>query len=353
MLQAGRPDGDTFTMSTPLTIAWMTSRKDACWEWFCDSLHRECSGIYDELRVICVDYWANPFGGTPENHEDRRAYFLNGLRSPGELSKWVSPKPTPWQGKLRQTKEDWFAAASARNTAIALCDTEWIAFVDDLSVFMPGWLTEAIAATQFSRAVTCGSYRKVKDMFVINGEVTEWKPNLNENGTDVGLDNRRKSFGEGREKADWVGSGSYLFGCSVVAPVEAFLDVNGWDERCDGLGFEDACTGVNLQRRGWKFRYAPGLLTYESEEKHHTEGQFKRSDYHFGPDKQPVEGGNGRDDKSHAILKLCQTGNGISPITFGNGNLRFLKGQIAAGAGFPAPPKDVREWYTSRLLREL
>lgn len=328
-------------MKDTLTIAWMTSRKDAQWEWFSDSLHNQCGGMYDNLRVIAVDYWANPFGGTPENHEDRRAYILNGLRAPGELFKWVCPKPTAWQGKFRQTKEDWFAAANARNTAIALCETEWIAFVDDLSVLMPGWLTEALAAMQYSKAVTCGSYRKIKDMMVINGEVMDgWKPHTNEAGTDLGIDSRLKHFG--RQNTDWVASGSYLFGCSVVAPVEAFLSVNGWDERCDGLGFEDACTGVNLQRKGWKFRYAPKLLTFESEERHHTEGQFKRSDYGISPK-----------DKSHEILRMCQTGDGWSNSqTFGSGDLRFLRSQCAV-RGFPAPPKDMREWYTSKLLCEL
>jgi hypothetical protein len=340
-------------MTNELTIAWMTSRKDACFEWFCDSLHRETGGSYDGINLIAVDYWANPWvsRGNPvagnlqlaQLHEDRRGYILNGLRLGGEQFKWSSPKPTAWQGPYRQTKEDWFAAASARNTAIALCKTDWICFADDLSVLMPGWLTEVFNAMRYQDSVTCGSYRKVRDLLVVNGEVMRFRENVNEHGVDVGIDSRRKHHpSDASGPASGGAMGNWLFGCSCVAPVEAFLQVNGWDERCDGMGAEDTNTGINLAKKGWKFRYAPRMMTYESEERHHVEGQFKRSDYGLSPN-----------DKSHAMLKMCMTGDGWSPVDFGSGDLRRMRDKVLGGGPFPVPIRDSREWYTSRLLSEL
>ena len=329
----------------------MTTRKDACFDWFHDSLHRECGGSYEGLRVLAIDYWANPGGNTsaeilarPQLHEDRRTYIMNSLRCPGELFQWASPKPNPWQGPYRQTQVDWFAAASARNTAIALCKTDWICFVDDLSVFQTGWLTEVFNAMRLDRTITCGAYRKVRDLVVVNGETISFKANLVDDGKggqiDAGIDSRLKHTKDG--VAQMVQGGNWMFGCSVVAPVEAFLEVNGWDERCDGMGAEDTNTGINLQKKGWKFRYAPRMMTYESEERHHVEGQFKRSDYGVSPN-----------DKSHAMLKLCQTGDGWSPVMFGASDLRKLRMRVQEGQPFPAPEKNLREWYTGTILSML
>lgn len=330
-------------MSNDLTIAWMTSRKDACWNWFCDSLNRETAGNYDGIHVMAIDYWANPHGGTRSMHEDRRGYILNALRCYGDQFQWASPKASPWQGPCRMTREDWFAAANARNTAVALCKTEWIAYVDDLSVLQPGWLTAVFNAMRSEKTVTCGAYRKVRDMTVVDGEVVKWNPHLVDNGhgvmVDAGLDTRLKHATGGRAVP---AEGNWMFGCSLVAPVEAFLSCNGWDERCDGMGSEDYCTGINLAKCGWKFRYDPNMMTFESEERHHVEGQFKRSDYGVSPN-----------DKSHAMLKLCQTGDGHSPVDFGGGDLRRLREKVANRQPFPPPPRDYREWFTGKRLDEL
>jgi hypothetical protein len=340
-------------MTNEITIAWMTSRRDACFDWFCDSLHRECGGQYDGLRVMAIDYWANPWierivplnaasynTELLQRHEDRRAYILNALRCPAELFQWSAPKPNAWQGPYRQTRADWFAAASARNTALALCKTDWIAYVDDLTCLAPGWLGEVFNGVRLERTITCGAYRKALEMVVVNGELIRADPNLGADGkTDVGLDNRVKHT---REGAPQPCQGNWMYGCSLLAPVEAFLECNGWDERCDGMGSEDYCTGINLGKKGWKFRYAPKMMTVESEERHHSEPSFRRSDYGVSPD-----------DKSHEMLRLSQSGNGWAPNDFGGQDLRKLRMRISEGQPFPVPPRDCREWYTKKLLSDL
>jgi hypothetical protein len=343
-------------MSNELTIAWMTSRKDACFDWFCDSLHRECAGEYSGIQVMAIDYWAAPWFDRStasliaqadvdslHAHEDRRSYIVNCLRAPMERFSWAAPKPCPWQGRYRQTREDWFAAANARNTALALCKTDWICYVDDLSCLVPGWLEAVYNSMRLDDTVTCGAYRKVRDLTVVNGEIVKFSPNLVDDGKggkcDAGLDNRMKNA---RNDDPIAAQGNWMFGCSVVAPVKAFLSVNGWDERCDGMGSEDYCTGIAMQKRGWKFRYVPKMLTYESEERHHTEPSFKRSDYGTSPD-----------DKSHAMLRLAQNGNGWIPNNFGIGDLARLRNRTAEGQPFPSPPRNAPEWYTGKLLCEL
>ena len=340
-------------MNQELSICWMTSRKDAMWPEFCDSLHRECGGMYDGLRVMAIDYWANPHVTAASDneraalltqmHEDRRSYILNGLRCPADIFQWAAPKPSPWQGPFRQTNEDWFAAANARNTALALCKTDWIAYVDDLSCLQPGWFAEAVNSMRLERTITCGAYRKVREMVVVNGELVGWKPNLVDDGKggqiDAGIDNRAKHAKDGVATPC---TGNWMFGCSLIAPVEAFLEVNGWDERCDGMGSEDYCTGLSLAKKGWKFRYAPRMMTYESEERHHIESSFKRSDYGVSPN-----------DKSHEMLKIAQTGNGWNPNDFGGQDLRKLRMRVCEGQAFPIPARNQREWYMKELLSSL
>jgi len=327
-----------------LTIAWMTARKDAKFDWFCDSLHAECGGSYFGLTVMAIDYWANPYGCTTSLHEDRRAYILQSLRCPGEQFKWSAPKPTPWQGPYRQGRKDWFAAANARNTAVCLCETEYICFVDDLTVLNPGWLAEALNAMRFEKTVTCGSYRKVRKLVVVNGEIMSWEPHLVDNGkgaqVDAGLDNRLSHIDP--KATEHSCQGQWLYGCSCIMPVEALLEVNGWDERCDGMGTEDYCTGINMQKKGWKFRFAPKMLTLESEEGHHTEGQMARADYGKSPN-----------DKSHAMLNLCLQGNGWSPVMFGNSDLRKLRTRVLEHQPFPTPPRNFLEWYNRKQIAEL
>ena len=120
-----------------LTIAYMTHRKEPLIGWFFDSLDNELGGQYEGVKVVVVDFYAQPCDGwTEEDVEKRKAKFV-------ELSKTdvlhVPPKPSVWQGPHRLTKVNYFAASSARNTAICLAEDGYVVFMDDLSVIMPGW----------------------------------------------------------------------------------------------------------------------------------------------------------------------------------------------------------------------
>jgi len=314
-----------------LTIAYFTSRKNPAIKWFFDSLNRETGGDYTKIRVVVVDFWAK----NRTECVDDIAHGSERIVAGGGACYCTPPKPTVWQGEHKLTKEDWFAASNARNTAVCLAPDGWIAFVDDVSVLLPGWLKqvrEAMAGDQ--KTVTLGAYRKVKDLVVENGNVVGFTDHPG------GHDNR---FGHGSDDQGVDCAGNWLYGCSLVAPVQAFLDINGWPEAwCDGLSFEDCICGIMLSKKGYSFRYVRSMMTYESEELHAQLPIMKRSDYGVSPN-----------DKSHAVLHAARSGNGWHPNYFGEEGISGLRARILAGEKFPIVQIPEHEFYTGTPLKDL
>lgn len=321
-------------MSEHLTVAYMTSRWDPKIHWFMQSLSHEMLRAaidYTMLSVVVVDFWhaERDLRRGPHAEMGERP---NVLWQVNEHWKHVAPKPNVWQGEHRRTKVDWFAAANARNTALCLAPDGWIAYVDDLSVLMPGWL-ERVREAMKSNTITFGAYKKVKNLVVEDGVATSYEE------FPGGIDSR---WGKGSDYGPVQAAGSWLFGCSLAGPVEAFLSVNGWNESCDGLGSEDYITGINLEKKGWRFAYDRRMLTLESEELHHVGPIMKRSDYGVSPN-----------DKSHAILNATLHGNGWAPNYFGEGGIRALRERVLAGEPFPVCRIPEHEWFSRTRLEDL
>ena len=336
-----------------LTIAYFTSRLEPRIDWFFDSLHRELAGDYTGIRIVVVDFWAQvmpaaiPRDGMPtlpwrednvrERRTEIRSAFYNGFGG-GEktFEFWhVPPKPTPWQGPFRRTKRDWFSAANTRNTAICLAPDGWIAFVDDLSVLTPGWMSRVRAAWEGSnREITLGAYRKVKNLSVTDGAITGF------DDFPEGWDGRWKQTGD---QDLFSAPGGWLFGCSLVAPVDAFLDINGYPEAwCDGLGFEDCIAGVLLEKKGYRFVYDRKMLTLEDEDLHYQLPKMVKSDYGVSPN-----------DKSHRVLGQALTSDGWHPNFFGDETLRGLRARVLAGEPFPVNQLPEHEFFTGTPLDQL
>ena len=136
--------------------------------------------------------------------------------------------------------------------------------------------------------------------------------------------------------------GNWLYGCSLAVPVEALLSINGFDETCDGMGFEDCLAGIMLAKKGYSFVYNRKMLTFESEELHHQFPVMKRTDYGVSPN-----------DKSHALLNLTLQGDGWAPNHFAEGGLSALRSTILAGGSFPIPQNPKREFFTGTPLSDL
>lgn len=312
-------------MSLPhLTVAYITSRREPMISWFLDSLDRErkTNPIPIRLRVVIVDFLAGTLRGS--------VFVLgSGVLTP--------PKPTVWQGPHRLTLVDYFAAANARNTAICHAQDGWIAFVDDLSVLMPGWLSAIHRAMEKNYCVF-GAYKKVKRLVVDNGKVVNYEE------TPGGVDTRWV-FGSDNDAIPITSFGTY--GCSMAMPVEALLKVNGFDERCDclGLGSEDDMLGLMLKKQGCELRYDRRMLTFESEERHHWETPMKRVIETGGltPDK----------DASWAILREVRDGPGRAPNEhFGPGGISALRQKVIAGEPFPPPTGPLKNWYSGKPTHE-
>lgn len=326
-----------------ITIAYMTNRKDCRFEWFCDSLHNECAGDYTGLRVVAVDFWAGDHQRqTLEGAELRKAEFLSKCRCLDFLH--VPPKPTVWQGKYRLTKRDYFAAANARNTAICLAPDGYLAYVDDISVLLPGWL-ERVRRAQAGGYVACGTYEKVKNMEVVNGVLKSAEH------TTHGLDHRlivaRKQFRRDPDLPDLVPcGGSWLFGCSLALPVQAALDVNGLCENCDSMGAEDYPFGYMLERAGYKLNLDTKMKTIESEELHFVEEPFLRID------KPSI---HGQRDASNAYLKMLLSGNGMkrAPNYFGEEGIAGLRQRVLNGEPFPIVQIPQHDWRDGQLISEM
>lgn len=301
-----------------LTVAYITARREPCLDWFLGSLRAQerVTGPVD--RVIIVDA------------RRREALWTSGYLS-------VPPKPTVWQGPHRRTRCDYFAAANARNTALCLAPDGWIAFVDDISVLMPGWLA-CVHEAMRKGYVVGGAYKKVRRLVVEDGSVVSCEE------CPEGLDTR---WNIGRDDGPVPIGGGQLYGCSLAAPTESLIRVGGFDERCDcvGLGSEDYVLGLQLEQAGCRLMYDRRMLTLESEERHHWEPPMKRV----------IEKLDGQPDASHVLLNRVKSGEWgqAENAHLGKGGLRMLRLSVLGGEPFPVPTGPTHNWYSGVPLCDL
>jgi hypothetical protein len=298
-----------------VTVCYITNRLDPKIHWFLDSLRLQIKPE-DEVNVIVVDFYA----------EDRPLQFDGTLKV-----LHVTPKPNVWQGKHRLTKDHWFAASNARNTGLCLCHTDWIAYVDDLSVLWPSWL-DSVRQSYEKNYIALGAYKKVKSLVVENGYIISF------DAFPQGTDSRLKHGGEVISCG-----GDWLYGCSLAGPTEAFLTVNGWPETHDGMGFEDSCMGICIGNTNkFSFRYDKRMLTLESEDHHGGKDyQFKHTDFGISPK-----------DKSHALLNIAKASKWF-PNYFEPDGIRGLRDRVLRGEPFPIQQNPRHEFFTGRPLTEL
>lgn len=312
-----------------ITIAYCTSRRQPCLEWFLDSLELQLADAESKPELIIVDLHAQEMQRKAQVLAHPVAGYLSGVVA-------VPPKPTVWQGEHRLTAVDFFAQANARNTAICLALQDYIAFVDDLSVLGQRWFEAVVRGSKYG-CVMCGEFQKVKSMQVRAGVLEDFAY------FDAGKDPR--SIGLPEQLDDIPCPPQWFFGCSCAAPLEAFLSVNGYPEVwCDGMGYEDCVTGEAIARKNYEFRYSRWMKTWESEEGHHNQMPMLR----FDPGKSP-------DDKSHWLLEMAR---GIKwfPNHFSDETptmtLLELRERTLRGHPFPIRRTPEHESFSGMLLSE-
>lgn len=295
-------------MIKSLTIVYVTARHEPKLAWFLSSLNRETGNDYSNTKIIVVD----SFAIEPKQ-------FASYLLTP--------PKPTIWQGKHRITKEDWWAKCNALNTGIALCDTEWIAFVDDRCVLSHGWL-QCIQDSMIHNYAVCGSYEKRSNMKVENGEIIDGGELL---GQDI-----RTQRGFPHRTADWYGGSGAL-------PLEWCLRVNGFPEDVtDGLGFEDIAFGILLRNNHLDLYYDSRMRIIEDRTPTEIGGALKRAS-------KPSPNDDKFQAKDYRILSIMH-----GSTTSGNSyNLTELREKVLRGEPFPPPTASHYDWFDGQPISEM
>jgi hypothetical protein len=297
-------------MIKSLTIVYVTARKEPKIEWFFHSLDRESGKDYSNIKIINVDTYCKITG---------EKYGVTHVR----------PKPTIWQGPHRITKEDWWAKCNAMNTGICLCDTEWIAFVDDRSVLAHSWL-QCVQDSMIHGYAVCGSYEKRANMKVENGEIVD-------EGEFLGADVRRK-FGTAVRTTDWYGG-------SCALPLEWCLRVNGYPEEiCDGLGFEDIAFGILLRNNHLDMRYDSRMRIIEDRTPGESyEGALKRAS------KPSPDPNNKWLAKDYRILEIM----GASTASGNSFDIGKLREATLRGEPFPPPTASHQDWFDGSEISEM
>jgi hypothetical protein len=306
-----------------LTISYLTSRIEPHVEWFFSSLAAQGG---TNLPINIIDFHADA--------EGRRESFAQLAEKHGlKITHHITPMPTVWQGPHRLTKVDCFAAANCRNTAIAACATDYIAFVDDVSVLMPGWLTQAkLAMTR--EGATLGAYEKRRNVVVDDhGNV------IGGESYQGGIDHRVNVLPNGGQCG-----GGWFYCSSVVAKTNDLLKVNGFETLCDGMGSEDYICGIMLNNAGVPTYFDPAMKTLECETSHHVPADRK---YRWDVGQSP-------NDKSHAILARANASQKWAEnACYAPHSLAGVRQRFLAGEPFLPPNGPDRDWFDNTPLTEL
>lgn len=318
------------------SIAYFTCRNEPKSEWWIESLARGVKnhGVDPKkLDVMIIDYYGRDekFNLDRENAERKFGKFCQHFRV-------IKPKPSVWQGEFKKVKQrNYFAAANARNTAMIAMKGDYLICSDDISVLMPGWVSNAMHAADKGYIVQ-GAYRKVFKLNVEDGEVKSFEDH------PAGHDGRWRMGSDG----GIVKSGAHLmFGCSFGVPLEYIIKTNGQDEDCDPIGGEDYMFGMRLARLGVSFWYNRNMLTYESEELHHDPINeiFLRVD-------KATPGNPMGHDSSHVILG--RLGGTRSPKALGNHyEMESARQRYQETGEFPSVKDIDCHWVDGQKLEEM
>lgn len=289
------------------TLGYVTGRADPRFDWVIDSLAHQAHAD-DQIHLIIVD----ALGRTAEDI----GWYPHPMFHEDSIS--MRPKPTPWQGPHRITSKDCWAMSNARNTVFVYAPTDYVAIIDDRCRLGPNWLDTVRhyyeRRATATAAVVCGAYEKHED-----GKVTK--------------DNRLAHAPSGHRNC----GGNWLYGCTFALPLEWALAVNGFEEGCDGMSFEDVIFGLHLFNAGYSIDYMPSMFV----EQHRGAAQantFFRTDKGISPK-----------DKSHAALDRF----GKRKRTEFTPDLRKLRELAAAGGEMPLPDYNAVDWYDGTYIRDV
>ena len=331
-----------------ISIIYTTTRLDPKFEWFVDSLYHQILRDPDspnEVELIKIQF-------DPTEPDQFACNSLGALIIP--------PKPSIYQGSQRRTSCDMFSQSSVRNTGAMRSRGDYLVFVDDVSIAMPGWWN-AVKEAAAKGIVVGGAYQKHFEMVVEDGKLissNQKTTEVLENGKMVkklsGMDCR---WDLGNDNGPVRVGGGQLYGCSLGIPYSEFVKINGYDELADSIGYEDINFGLRLELAGVPIYYDRRMLTIESEELHNQPYLMKREDRvlppeayiaklaTFGP---KVRHTTGAFDSSHMLLDIVL---GTKQAwSFGN---NYTISDERKNGTLPKVPDTTHHWFDDKLLSEL
>lgn len=290
-----------------ITIAYITARDEPHLDWLIEGLEQQTLAG-DEIELIVVDALG-------------RSAKAIGFRPIRAIYKLVEtrPKPTIWQGPYRVTAHDFFANANARNTALILCSTSYICFLDDRCKLDPCWVDQIRRGERERCSAICGPYDKHEDR-------------------GLSLDHRRQRESRGQKNCP----GGWYFGGNFALPLDWALEVNGCEEGCDPVGLEDCMFGHMLSNVGRRIDFAIEMSV-----------QQDRRGPVAHPPNFPRQNKKGLSlDQSHQVLERRFRANKRTEFT---SDLMKLRAVIADGGTFPIPDpiSDHRDWYDGNLINNM
>lgn len=284
-----------------ISIAYITAREEPHLAWLIDGLEQQAKAD-DKIELIVVDALGRP----------ARSLGFRPLKAIRNLIE-TKPKPTAWQGAHRCSPHDFYANANARNTALVLCRSDYVCFLDDRCKLDAGWLDQVRRGEHERESVICGTYTK-------------------HTSAGVFVDHRRQIEARGKKGCcpEWT------YGCNVALPLEWALEVNGFEEGCDPIGLEDCIFGHMLHNIGHRADFLVEMSVQQDRHGYLHPLHFPRQHKGAHPN-----------SKSDLVVRRFQ-GRKRTELT---PDLRAIRASLIQGGTFPLPDPNQRDWYDDSLVR--